>query len=142
MLGDTQYIEMAPLLTDDDPDTAAEVDAPAEVVALVEAGRPTAVDWSLEDDIPVAADLPPDDDDLPFEDDGSDATIADPDPILPQIPFVRSHDDSGAAFEIDEVEALPDEFGGVLDLHEGASDFVRVAPVARREEQHPEDHAS
>ena len=31
-------------------------------------------------------------------------------------------------FEIDEVEALPEEADGVLDLHEGASDFVPVDP--------------
>ncbi|GAA1967001.1 hypothetical protein GCM10009817_03610 [Terrabacter lapilli] len=33
-----------------------------------------------------------------------------------------------SAFEIDEVEALPEDEGAVLDLHEGASGFVPVTP--------------
>ncbi|TQM62275.1 phosphotransferase [Humibacillus xanthopallidus] len=41
------------------------------------------------------------------------------------VPFVASGD-STATFEIDEVEALPGEDDGLLDLHEGASEFVPV----------------
>ncbi|MCU1538565.1 MAG: aminoglycoside phosphotransferase [Humibacillus sp.] len=41
-------------------------------------------------------------------------------------PFV-ARDDDGLTFEIDEVEALPED-AGVLDLHEGASEFVAVDP--------------
>jgi len=41
-----------------------------------------------------------------------------------------------SAFEIDEVEALPEDEGAVLDLHEGASGFVPVTPPGqgRRDE--------
>lgn len=39
---------------------------------------------------------------------------------------VVSADSDASPFEIDEVEALPEESDGVLDLHEGASDFVPV----------------
>jgi hypothetical protein len=41
------------------------------------------------------------------------------------VPLVAADSDA-SPFEIDEVEALPEEADGVLDLHEGASDFVRV----------------
>jgi len=41
------------------------------------------------------------------------------------VPVVAADPDS-SPFEIDEVEALPDDADGVLDLHEGASAFVPV----------------
>ena len=47
------------------------------------------------------------------------------------VPLVASGADA-SPFEIDEVEPLPADADGVLDLHEGASDFVRVTPS-----QHP-----
>jgi hypothetical protein len=42
-------------------------------------------------------------------------------------------DADASPFEIDEVEALPEDADGVLDLHEGASDFVAV----EHRPQHP-----
>ncbi|GAA2492554.1 phosphotransferase [Terrabacter carboxydivorans] len=39
---------------------------------------------------------------------------------------VVAPDSDASPFEIDEVEALPEETSGVLDLHEGASDFIPV----------------
>ena len=39
---------------------------------------------------------------------------------------VMAADADASTFEIDEVEALPEDADGVLDLHEGASDFVPV----------------
>jgi hypothetical protein len=41
------------------------------------------------------------------------------------VPVVAADPDA-SPFEIDEVEALPEGADGVLDLHEGASDFVPV----------------
>ena len=52
------------------------------------------------------------------------------------VPFVASGH-SGVTFEIDEVEALPDEDAGVLDLHEGASDFVPVEHARHPHEGRP-----
>ncbi len=50
------------------------------------------------------------------------------------MPFVASgHSDT--TFEIDEVEALPDEDAGLLDLHEGASDFIPVEPHRPRDDR-------
>ena len=46
------------------------------------------------------------------------------------VPVVAADPDA-SPFEIDEVEALPDEADGVLDLHEGASDFVPVTSADR-----------
>ena len=51
------------------------------------------------------------------------------------VPFVPSGH-SGATFEIDEVEALPDDDAGLLDLHEGASEFI---PVERQAHAHAQD---
>jgi hypothetical protein len=42
-------------------------------------------------------------------------------------------DSDASPFEIDEVEALPEQADGVLDLHEGASDFI---PVTGHGHQH------
>ena len=53
-------------------------------------------------------------------------------PVAPPatgVPYVAS-DDDGATFEIDEVEALPDD-AGLVDVHEGASEFIRVQPASR-----------
>jgi macrolide phosphotransferase len=47
------------------------------------------------------------------------------------VPLMAAHADA-STFEIDEVEALPEDTDGVLDLHEGASDFVPV--------EHPPGH--
>ncbi|GGM91980.1 hypothetical protein GCM10009721_17120 [Terrabacter tumescens] len=44
-------------------------------------------------------------------------------------------DSDASPFEIDEVEALPEQADGVLDLHEGASDFI---PVTGHGHQHHE----
>ena len=50
------------------------------------------------------------------------------------VPFVApGHSDT--TFEIDEVEALPDDEGGLLDLHEGASDFIPVEPHRPRDDR-------
>lgn len=46
------------------------------------------------------------------------------------VPVVAPGSDA-SAFEIDEVEALPEDEGAVLDLHEGASGFVPVTRPGR-----------
>jgi aminoglycoside phosphotransferase (APT) family kinase protein len=43
-----------------------------------------------------------------------------------------------ATFEIDEVEPLPDEDAGLLDLHEGASDFIPVEHPRQSDEAGPD----
>jgi hypothetical protein len=47
------------------------------------------------------------------------------------VPVVETGADA-SPFEIDEVEALPEQVEGVLDLHEGASDFVPVTNLQLR----------
>jgi aminoglycoside phosphotransferase (APT) family kinase protein len=61
---------------------------------------------------------------VPFE--ASPGTVHEAPPAdRSAVPFVASGD-STATFEIDEVEALRPEDDGLLDLHEGASEFVPV----------------
>jgi macrolide phosphotransferase len=66
-----------------------------------------------------------------------DASTVEPEASRP-VPLVAP-DGEGSPFEIDEVEALPEDVDGVLDLHEGASDFVPVAPHHHDRRSH-EDH--
>ena len=106
MLAETQAVSMHTLLRDD---TDTEQDD--------EAGSDPA-----EADVPDAADGDTADDRA--ETDAGDE-LDEPSPH----PFVARGDD-GATFEIDEVEALPDDDAGVMDLHEGASAFVPVDPRA------------
>ena len=157
MLGETQYIEMAALLTDDDPSQPAvaddlpdwsepdsEPDSEPEWSRAererhssgagrerqrsgADGGRhssgavdlaPTAKHRGEQPEVPARPHLGV------VRDDGG------------PMPYVSASDGGGAAFEIDEVEALPEDADGVLDLHEGASDFV---PVTERRHG---DHAS
>jgi hypothetical protein len=113
MLGETQAIWMAPLLDESQgPADAADAAAEAPTDAATE--------------VPV---------DAPDADGGSHAhdgqpqhaeAVEDSQPV----PVVAADADA-SPFEIDEVEALPDEADGVLDLHEGASDFVPVTSADR-----------
>ncbi|MGW5239601.1 phosphotransferase [Monashia sp. NPDC004114] len=130
MLGETQYIEMSAWLTDDDPSTAATAEDLPE--------------WSEESDEADRSDADPPAAEPSSADASAEAT---PDgmgrPRLgvvrdtgAPVPYVSPSDRDGAAFEIDEVEALPDDVDGVLDLHEGASDFVRIT------DRRHGDHAS
>lgn len=52
---------------------------------------------------------------------------------------VLAADADASTFEIDEVEALPEDADGVLDLHEGASDFVPVEHHSARTERPTRD---
>ena len=60
-------------------------------------------------------------------DETADGVTAQTTPDTSRVPLVASGD-STATFEIEEVEALPDADDGLLDLHEGASEFVPVEP--------------
>jgi hypothetical protein len=128
MLGETQYIEMSAWLTDDDPST------PAVAEDLPE--------WSerSDDADPSTADAVPDDesraDEIRAPGGSSRPRLGVVRETGAPVPYVSPSDRDGAAFEIDEVEALPDDVDGVLDLHEGASDFVRIT------ERRQGDHAS
>jgi macrolide phosphotransferase len=109
MLGETQAIWMAPLLDESQgPADAADAAAEAPTDAATE--------------VPVDA---PDADGGSHAHDGQEA-VEDSQPV----PVVAADADA-SPFEIDEVEALPDEADGVLDLHEGASDFVPVTSADR-----------
>ena len=155
MLGETQYIDMAHLLTDDVPVEPRVVEPPAmePLVTVSPATEPTTLE-------PPAVQTPVVEGSSTtsrgVERDGSDSTIADPDPlpvhdqatrlirrrlgvvrdVVAPIPIVSETEAGASAFEIDEVEALPEDVDGVLDLHEGASDFIPVQPHERREDDH------
>ncbi|KRF40499.1 phosphotransferase [Terrabacter sp. Soil810] len=110
MLGETQAISMTTLL--DEPQeyvagTAADCSAPSPepVTGDVEEG-PT---WAHADD--------PEPEPSPWPEGAEE----DSQPVP-----VMAADADASTFEIDEVEALPEDADGVLDLHEGASDFIAV----------------
>jgi aminoglycoside phosphotransferase (APT) family kinase protein len=132
MLGETQAISTTSLLDDPEPaattgvvDGAGSADPegyaaePAPTATDRSAG-PGSVDWAA----PGARTSPAG---------GAPSGEAWPEPEQSQpVPLVAP--DGGASpFEIDEVEALPD---GVVDQHEGASDFVAVAHPEHRGDGH------
>ncbi len=126
MLAETQAVAMAGLLGDDadDADDAA--------VGGTEVGEPGTA-GSDEGSSPGGAPAPSSGPAVTPEQETEAGTDADTetDAEAASVPFVASgHSDT--TFEIDEVEALPDEEAGVTDLHEGASDFIPVEP------HHPE----
>ncbi len=148
MLGETQYIEMSAWLTDDDPSTAAVPDDLPEwsessdesdpssadpSAAHSSAADPSAADPSAAD--PSAAHSSAHTSDGPQPDAAGRPHLGVVRDTESPVPYVSPNDRGGAAFEIDEVEALPEDLDGVLDLHEGASDFVRI-------ERRHGDHAS
>ncbi len=148
MLAETQAVSMAGLLHDDEDERdAAGGDGHGQDDAF------DAEDGDGQDDAfetESGEGLDGRDGDVPFEDDDSGSALDDEDdeegedddgeaeaeadrdpadesPDDPAAhPFV-ARDDDGLTFEIDEVEALPED-AGVLDLHEGASEFVPVEP--------------
>ena len=113
MLGETQAIGMAPLL-DESQGPVAVADAPAE--APTDAATEAPVDAPDADGGSHVHDARPQ----------HAEAVEDSQPV----PVVAADADA-SPFEIDEVEALPDEADGVLDLHEGASDFVPVTSADR-----------
>jgi hypothetical protein len=121
MLGETQAISTTQLLSEQPSEPSGPSDGNSEG-GDSGAGRP-----------PQAYAPPPelgegDDGAGGGADDGADDVVSvDParDPAR-SVPVVASDGDV-SPFEIDEVEALPEEADGVLDLHEGASDFVPVS---------------
>jgi hypothetical protein len=66
--------------------------------------------------------------------DDSDDAVEESQPVP-----VLAADADASTFEIDEVEALPEDIDGVLDLHEGASDFVPVEHHSERTERPTRD---
>lgn len=144
MLGETQAMAMAPPLTDDRPQqsarqaTSAAPDHPYAVpptgatTASGARGADAAPDEGVEGETAARAAAGGDDGESGPHPSDAPSTV---EPVAPgPVPLVAS-EGAGSAFEIDEVEALPDDVEGVLDLHEGASDFVPVAP------QHHDRHA-
>jgi aminoglycoside phosphotransferase (APT) family kinase protein len=130
MLGETQYIDMAPLLTDDEPQAS---DLPAEPAAQADPAEPAA--QGEPEERPSAS--------APAQEASEETRPLTRAPRLglvrgdaAPLPFVSAGADDGAAFEIDDVEALPESVDAVLDLHEGASDFVPVPPSDRRQDDH------
>ncbi|WP_404388277.1 phosphotransferase [Humibacillus xanthopallidus] len=112
MLAETQAVAMAGLLADERGDTGE-----AEAPEMEPADAPPAPSSG-----PAVTPEPEIDADTEAK---SDAVT---------VPFVASgHSDT--TFEIDEVEALPDGDGGLLDLHEGASDFIPVEPHRPRDDR-------
>ena len=131
MLGETQAISMTPLLDDPQPATdratAPTTDPPVPSVssALPEHSPPTdstrtQATWAhtvRADDAAPAADGASETNRSPSHEEA----VEEPQPVP-----VMAADADPSTFEIDEVEALPEDADGVLDLHEGASDFVPV----------------
>lgn len=166
MLGETQAMAMAaPLLPDEPAQPAAQEatsDAPDQTYAVPPAAAPgpdgreqthdAAVDVATMDYAAADGGVDSGGDGGPdgggTDGGGAHSGEADPgphaDPSAGQpensgpVPLVAS-DGDGSPFEIDEVEALPEDVDGVLDLHEGASDFVPVAPHHHDRRTH-EDH--
>ena len=137
MLAETQAVAMAGLLADerdDAGDAEASETAPADAPPPPSSGPAVTPEpglhWETEPaGAPPTASSGPAVTPEPELDAGSEAEI-DSDTV----PFVASgHSDT--TFEIDEVEALPDGDGGLLDLHEGASDFIPVEPHRPRDDR-------
>jgi hypothetical protein len=124
MLGATQAISMTSLLDEPEaPDdwTAGDAEAPTTSPETADAAPGDAV---AADDMPAVPDGTAEPDRSPWHDE----TVEESQPVP-----LTAADADASTFEIDEVEALPEDADGVLDLHEGASDFV---PVEHRPE-HP-----
>ncbi|MGO4603279.1 phosphotransferase [Terrabacter sp. 2YAF2] len=116
MLGETQAISMTDLVDDrragGDEGNTGEASAAAPPDAHTDPSGTTTPDPAptragAESALPVT--------------DTDDPDLEDSQPV----PVVAADPDA-SPFEIDEVEALPEDADGVLDLHEGASDFVPV----------------
>ena len=105
MLGETQAISMTHLL--DEPEGSAAAPAEAQTDAPTPRSRASPSDHGENQTHGERPQLV--------------EAIEDSQPV----PVVATDADA-SPFEIDEVEALPDDADGVLDLHEGASDFVPV----------------
>ncbi len=118
MLAETQAVSMAGLLTDDGDGAAPSDRNDDDGAASASAGSGAGDAASAGAGAGARA--------------GDEPTSPSSGPVAPPataVPYVAS-DDDGATFEIDEVEALPDE-AGLVDVHEGASEFIRVQPASR-----------
>lgn len=139
MLGETQAISMHPIL-DESQGYAVSPQVPADASSVAPGDAHVAASPQHSDSAPATTS--PATEDAPtgaaMGDDVGDSTgdagdrayvesparagfVEDSQPV----PLVAADSDA-SPFEIDEVEALPEEADGVLDLHEGASDFVPV----------------
>ncbi|GAA5027135.1 hypothetical protein GCM10023258_21630 [Terrabacter aeriphilus] len=138
MLGETQAVPMVDELGEPDPSTTTT--APGsddDVTAADPSDGPTTTPEPTETfetpetpETHAAPAEPADPAARAAEPEGSEEPAAEESQPVP----VVAADADDSAFEIDEVEALPEEADGVLDLHEGASDFVPVTPA-----EHPKD---
>jgi hypothetical protein len=133
MLGETQAMAMTPLLSDEQPEPSAQADtsAPDQEYAVppAAASGPRGADATHDAATHDAATHDAGDD---VDGGGAGPERHDaPRTVEPEdsgpVPVVAS-DGDGSPFEIDEVEALPEDIDSVFDLHEGASDFVPVTP--------------
>ncbi len=131
MLAETQAVAMAGLLADDRDDTGLAV---ASEVEPEGAPPPPSSGPAVTPEPEIEREVQPSG--APPHSSGPAVTPAPPidaETDVETVPFVASgHSDT--TFEIDEVEALPDGEGGLLDLHEGASDFIPVEPHRPRDD--------
>jgi macrolide phosphotransferase len=131
MLGETQAISMSPLLDDPQPPTdgatapTTDPSVPSVSSALPDHSTPTdstrtQATWAhtvRADDAAPTTDGASE----PNRSPSHEEAVEESQPVP-----VMAADADPSTFEIDEVEALPEDADGVLDLHEGASDFVPV----------------
>ena len=142
MLGETQAISMTSLLDEPQAHAAASGDMPTDGSDPAAPGaasdrensdQATSPPRAASTSTSTSADAPPV---AVPSGDGRDQTHDEQRPLVEAVedsqpvPVVAA-DAEASPFEIDEVEALPDEAEGVLDLHEGASDFVPVTSADR-----------
>ncbi len=152
MLGETQAIAMASLLHGQDgPEQERSHQAYAGAPGRTESRSPEAAEASAAYDTTRDEALPAeqrDSDDMATGSSAMSAPTQAPDAHEPAagvaaqpagdshaVPVMPGQADA-SPFEIDEVEALPEHSDGVLDLHEGASDFVPVTNSDRHRDAH------
>ena len=126
MLGETQAISMTSLLDESRAPadrTAGDAEPPTPSQDTSDAA-PDAPGDAVADDVEPGLGRAAEPERSPWPDE----TVEESQPVP-----LTAADADAFTFEIDEVEALPEDADGVLDLHEGASDFV---PVEHRPE-HP-----
>ncbi len=130
MLAETQAVAMAALLADE-RDGAGDAGGPGGRSAPGDATTAEGTDEPVGDPPPPSSGpVVPPEPEVDTEGDKESETEIETEIESQTVPFVASgHSDT--TFEIDEVEALPDGDGGLLDLHEGASDFIPVEPHHR-----------
>jgi macrolide phosphotransferase len=135
MLAETQAVAMAGLLADDRDDASPPEVQPAGAPPPPASGPAVTPDPESEREVEPEDAPPPPSSGLAVTPEPQIDAEAGAESDAVTVPFVApGHSDT--TFEIDEVEALPDDDGGLLDLHEGASDFIPVEP------HRPRDHRS